>query len=442
MFLPQIKTAIPGPQSLLYAQKLALIESSGITYLSDKFPVFWQKANGINIWDIDDNCFLDLNSAFGVAGPGHGNASEAVREQALNLIHGMGDVHPPKVKVDFMEKLVEILPANLNKIILSCNGSDACESALKTMQVYTKKSGIIAFEYGYHGLGYGALDLTHKPHFRKPFEQRLSGPTFHAPYPSCKEELAKSLKIIKEIIENNKNTLGGIIVEPIQGRGGVIVPPKGFLKELRNLCDKNDLLLILDEIYTGFGRTGKMFAFEHENIIPDLLCLGKTIGGGLPLSICVGSSEIMSAWGKSNGEAIHTSTFLGNPLACAAGLHILNELQSKNWTALIEERGQYFKDKLQTLKSPFIKEIRGKGLMLGIELVKDLNSNEPFTDLANHFTEECLQRGLIVLTSGKAGHVISLSPPFMINKETIDFVIEQFQEIFINLNKTVQKFGI
>ena len=150
----------------------------------------------------------------------------------------------------------------------------------------------------------------------------------------------------------------------------------------------------------------------------------------------------MSAWGKSNGEAIHTSTFLGNPLACAAGLHILNELQSKNWPALIDERGQYFKDKLQTLKSPFIKEIRGKGLMLGIELVKDLNTNEPFTDLANHFTEECLQRGLIVLTSGKAGHVISLSPPFMIQKETIDFVIEQFQEIFINLNKTVQKFGI
>ncbi len=430
MFLPQIKTAIPGPKSLEYAQKLALVESPGITYLSDKFPVFWQKANGLNIWDVDDNCFLDLNSAFGVAGLGHGNAGKVVGEQALNLIHGMGDVHPPKVKVDFIEKLVEILPANLNKVILSCNGSDACESALKTVQVYTQKPGIIAFQYGYHGLGYGALDLTHKPHFRKPFEQRLSGPTFHAPYPSCVEELEQSLEIIQEIINENKNILGGIIVEPIQGRGGVIVPPKGFLKELKKLCEKNNLLLILDEIYTGFGRTGKMFAFEHENIVPDLLCLGKTIGGGLPLSICVGSSEIMSAWGKSNGEAIHTSTFLGNPLACAAGLHILEELNKQDWPALIEERGQYFQAKLKTLKSPFIKEVRGKGLMLGIELVKDLKTNEPFTDLANYFLEKCLEKGLIVLTCGKAGHVISLSPPFIITEQAIDFVVKQFQEVF------------
>jgi 4-aminobutyrate aminotransferase/(S)-3-amino-2-methylpropionate transaminase len=436
MSLPTIRTVIPGPNSLELADRLSQVESPGLTYLSAEFPVFWERSSAANIWDVDGNCYLDLNSAFGVSGIGHSNpkVAKAISDQATRLIHGMGDVHPPRIKVEFMENLLKLLPASLNKIILSCNGSDACESALKTAQVYTGKPGVIAFTYGYHGLGYGALDLTHKPHFRAPFEQRLSEYTFHAPYPNTYRQGEKaseiSLEAVNQLIEDHRDILGAIIIEPIQGRGGVIVPPKGFLRALKEICEHNNLLLILDEIYTGFARTGSMFAFEEENAIPDLLCLGKTIGGGVPLSICVGSNQIMQAWGKSNGEAIHTSTFLGNPLACAAGSVVIDDLVKNNWPDKNLETGNYFLERLQEIDSPFIGQIRGKGLMIGIELVKDKKNKEPFTDLANYILNESLRRGIILLSSGSHGQVLSISPPFVISKTEIDFVIDTLKDIF------------
>jgi|694.fasta_scaffold08104_5 4-aminobutyrate aminotransferase/(S)-3-amino-2-methylpropionate transaminase len=438
--LPSIQTAIPGPKSLEYADRLKLVESPGLTYLSAEFPVFWEKSSEANIWDVDGNRFLDLNSAFGVSGIGHSNSkvADAVSKQALQLIHGMGDVHPPRIKVEFMEKLKNILPSPLSQMILSCNGSDACESALKTAQVYTGKPGVIAFNYGYHGLGYGALDMTHKPHFRSRFTERLTPHTFHAPFPNPYRNgdnaLEISLNAVREIISSQKDKLGAIIVEPIQGRGGVVVPPDGFLKGLREICDQNNLLLILDEIYTGFGRTGKMFAFEYEDIIPDILCLGKTIGGGLPLSICVSSPKIMQAWGLSNGEAIHTSTFLGNPLACAAGVVVLNDLRENSWPEKNEKLGEYILNQLQEKieSNQYVGDIRGKGLMIGIELVKDKTNKEPYTDLANYVLNEALRRGLIVLSSGTNGHVLSLSPPFVISHKQIDFAINTLADILIN----------
>ena len=434
MALPALITNIPGPQSMALAERLRMVESPGVTYLASDFPVFWKRAAGSNIWDVDGNRFLDLNSAFGVCGLGHSfnGVVQAINQQSQSLIHGMGDVHPPLVKVQFMEKLSSLLPSSLNRIILSCNGSDACESALKTAQIYTKKPGIIAFSYAYHGLGYGALDLTYKAHFRAPFESRLTTQTFHAPYPDTyrlgENALQISIQRVKQIIHENKSSVGAIITEPIQGRGGVIVPPDGFLQALRHLCDENGLLLILDEIYTGFGRTASMFAFERENTIPDLLCLGKTIGGGLPLSLCVGKEKIMNAWGSSNGEAIHTSTFLGNPMACAAGIAVINELTTKDWTQKNLQTGKYLLEKLHQLKSPYIGQIRGKGLMLGVELVKDQNTKEPFTELANHLLVSCLRKGLIILSCGTHGHVLSLSPPFVLNYEEMDFAIHALQQ--------------
>ncbi|MDX1921013.1 MAG: aspartate aminotransferase family protein [Candidatus Caenarcaniphilales bacterium] len=442
MSLPSITTAIPGPASKALAERLENVESPGVTFLSEDFPVFWEKALGANIWDVDGNCFLDLNSAFGVAGIGHTNpkVAKAVSDQASKLIHGMGDVHPPRAKVEFIEKLLSILPKKLNKVILSCNGSDACESALKTAQVFTNKSGVIAFTGAYHGLGYGALDLTYKSHFRKPFTGRLTEHTFHAPYPNTyrdgEDAVQNSLQEVKRIISENQSKLAAIIIEPIQSRGGVITAPEGFLYALREICDEHGLLLIFDEIYTGFARTGKMFAFEHEEVLPDLLCLGKTIGGGLPISICVGTSEVMNAWGKSNGEAIHTSTFLGNPLACTAGLAVLDDLIKSNWPQKVANTGNYLLQKLAGLESTFIGEIRGKGLMIGLELVKDKNTKEPHTDLGNFILEEGLKRGLIILTSGSHGHVLSFSPPFVITLPEIDFAVATIQSL---LNEFVRK---
>jgi 4-aminobutyrate aminotransferase / (S)-3-amino-2-methylpropionate transaminase / 5-aminovalerate transaminase len=439
MSLPSLISRIPGPQSLELAKRLQEVESPGITYLSDEFPIFWESSSGSNIWDVDGNCYLDLNSAFGVAGIGHSHpeVAKAISEQTLKLIHGMGDVHPPRLKVQFIEKLCSILPQTLNRVILSCNGSDACESALKTAQVHTGKPGVIAFEYGYHGLGYGALDLTHKPHFRSPFESRLTEATFHVPYPNTYRMGSNASQIVLEHIEtllaSKKELIGSVIIEPIQGRGGVIEPPAGFLWQLRQLCDEHSLLLILDEIYTGFGRTGQMFAYEHEGILPDILCLGKTIGGGLPISVCVSTAQIMNSWGKSNGESVHTSTFLGNPLACAAGCAVLDNLIANNWPQKNLELGRYLLQKLNELESPFIGQVRGKGLMVGVEFVKDKKSKEPFTDLANHILNEALQRGLIILTSGTDGQVLSFSPPFVITKPEIDFAVGQIASILKTL---------
>lgn len=435
MPLPLLASKVPGPVSKSLANRLKQVESPGVTFLSENFPVFWEKASGANVWDVDGNRFLDLNSAFGVAGIGHTNpkVAKAISDQAYKLVHGMGDVHPPRAKVEFIEKLLSILPKELNKVILSCNGSDACESALKTAQVATQKSGIIAFTGAYHGLGYGALDLTYKSHFRKPFTSRLTEHTFRAPFPNIYKDgehaAQDSLREVKSIIAKNQDNLAAIIVEPIQSRGGVMVAPDGFLKSLRELCDEHGLLLILDEIYTGFARTGKMFAFEHENVIPDLLCLGKTIGGGLPISICVGTSEVMNEWEKSTGEAIHTSTFLGNPLACTAGLAVLDDLIKSNWPQKVAASGNYFLQKLRTLSSPFIGDIRGKGLMIGLELVKNQESKEANSELANFIMEEGLKRGLIILTCGSNGHVLSFSPPFVINSQEIDFAVSTIQEL-------------
>jgi 4-aminobutyrate aminotransferase-like enzyme len=437
MPIPEIKTKVPGEKSQQYAERLRNCESIGLTYLSSDFPVFWERAKGTNVWDVDGNRFLDLNSSFGVASLGHANERviDAINKQTEKIIHGMGDVHPPSVKVEFLEQLLTIMPQELNACILSVNGSDACESALKSMQVYTGKPGVIAFEYGYHGLGYGSLDVTHKKHFRQNFTQRLTEHTHFVNYPNSEEAMHESLQRIKKLFELYGKKIGGIIIEPVQGRGGVVKPPKGFLKELREICNLNGALLILDEIYTGFCRTGSMFAFQKEEIVPDLLCLGKTLGGGVPLSVCVGRKEIMDAWGESNGEAIHTSTFLGNPLSCAAGLAVLSELKENDFSKIVQEKGQYFLQKLRNLRSPLVKEVRGEGLMLGIEFV-DLES-ETAGQIVDGFMRACLAKGLIVLNCGPRGNVISLSPPFVITHEEIDYAVSVFEKVLASKNNLV-----
>lgn len=412
---------IPGGNSLKLAHELKEFECQNITYMSEDFPVFWEKAKGTYIYDVDGNEYLDFNSAFGVCALGHCNPAiiKAVKEQTEKLIHGMGDVHPPKIKAEFLRELSSILPEGYGKAILSCNGSDAIESAIKTVQLCTKKPGLIAFKNSYHGLNHGSLDATYNDFFRNNFSKRLANLTFFADYPAYENELGKSLEQVKNIIKEKKEILGGIILEPIQGRGGVLVPPNGFLKNLSELCKENNLLLIFDEIYTGLGRTGKLFAFEHEGIKPDLLCLGKILGGGLPLSVCVGKKEIMDSWPPSVSEAIHTSTFLGNPLACAAGLATLKELKSKNYIEHVAKLGEYTKSLLkETLlpsseKNSKVKDIRGRGLMIGVEL-----TDEP--RFSGKIIKQALKERLILLPSGPKGNVLLISPPFVIEQSEIN----------------------
>lgn len=417
--LPKIITAIPGPKSKALADRLSSVECRNTTYLNDDWPIFWEKAEGVNVWDADGNRFLDMNAGFGVVGMGHGFTSEALRNQSHDLLHAMGDVHPARKKVEFCEKLSRITfeawGAGKGKCLLGNSGFEAVEAALKTATLATGRSGVLAFDGAYHGLGYGALLGQGISWFLEPFQKQIAKVTQRLAYPSHEREFHSFREQLWKI---NAEDLGAVLVEPVQGRGGIIVPPREFLAELRKWCDAHGALLILDEIYTGFLRTGKMFACEHVDVIPDLICLGKALAGGFPISVCVGKAEIMDAWPQTHGEALHTSTFLGNPLGCAMALEALKHYSTAATQEMVLQTASYFMEKLQDLKAlPSVKTIRGVGLMLGIEM------HDP--ELSVQTVIQLLKEGIIVLPDGPKGEVLALTPPFSISREEVDFTVSK-----------------
>ena len=328
----------------------------------------------------------------------------------------MGDVHPSEVKVRLCERIAGLVPLPQAQTILGQNGGDAVEAALKTAMLATGRPGVLAFENGYHGLTYGALDVTARADFRGPFQAQLGGFTQHLPF-GC------SLAVIKEHLQVHRP--GAVLAEPIQGRGGIVVPPPGWLRELRELCTETRTLLILDEIFTGWGRTGSWFACQHEDVLPDILCIGKAMGGGLPISACVASAELMSVWGVSTGEALHTSTFLGNPLACAAALAALDILEEENLPDRAVVQGKIFAEGLRRLQAEFpdlITEVRGRGLMLGLEMVSPA--------VALPLVPAALRAGLIVLPAGD-GRVLEFVPPLVITNEQIEWCVETVRGLLI-----------
>jgi 4-aminobutyrate aminotransferase-like enzyme len=356
--LPKIHTAIPGPRSLELARRLGASESRNVTFTSPEWPVFWKRAEGVNVWDADGNRFLDLTAAFGVASLGHGATSPAMIAQAGTLLHAMGDVHPTAVKVELCERLSAITferwGAGSGKVILGNSGSDAVEAALKTALLHTRKPGVIAFTGGYHGLGFGALAAGGLPFFREPFRAQLKDFATLLPYPTDTAELAALLPLLASALRGRE--IGAVLVEPIQGRGGCVVPAAGFLAMLRAFCDENGIVLIADEILTGFNRTGALFACEHSGVVPDLICLGKALTGGFPLSACVGRAALMDAWPPSEGEALHTSTFLGHPVGCAMALASIRAHESPTIAALVQEKSA----RLAAAIAPF-GNVRGMG---------------------------------------------------------------------------------
>ena len=326
---PEVVTEIPGPKSTRLAAELRRHESRNVTYLSKEWPVFWERAEGVNVWDVDGNRFLDLTSAFAVAGLGHGRAElvHALTTQAGTLLHGMGDVHPTRLKVDLCAQLsaltYERWGAGEGKTVLSNSGFEAVETALKTAHLATNRRGVLAFEGGYHGLGYGALLPAGFDKFRAPFASQLADLTTLLPFPDSDGDLSATRARLAQL---DASEIGVLMVEPIQGRGGIVIPPAGFLSLLRDWCDAHGVILVFDEILTGFYRTGALFACDHEGVVPDLICLGKALSGGFPISACVGKASVMDAWPVSAGEALHTSTFLGHPVGCAMALEALADV--------------------------------------------------------------------------------------------------------------------
>lgn len=423
--LPVLRTGVPGPRSVALARRLARVESRNITRLADDGPIFWAEAVGANVRDVDDNVFVDLTAGFGVAAAGHRNpaVTRAATSQLGRLTHAMGDVHPAEVKVRLLERLAELAPGDLSVSILSADGSDAVESALKTAVLRTGRTGVIAFHGGYHGLGYGALSVTSGQRFRQPFEAQLHTGVRFAPFPSASgppsaPDSAAVLAEVRRLAEADDDPVGAVVVEPIQGRAGVVVPPTDFLPGLRELCSEMGLVLILDEIYTGFGRTGRWFACEHDGVVPDILVVGKSLGGGLPLSAAIGTPEVMRAWPPSEGEAMHTSTFLGNPVAAAAALAQLREIEDRDLVHRAARLGDHLSGRLEGLcrgDRP-ADHRRGRGLMQALVL-----GGPDAEARAARVCSAALRAGIIVLPEGPA---IALTPPLVITRSQVDHAIE------------------
>jgi 4-aminobutyrate aminotransferase-like enzyme len=419
-------------------QQLRDFESRNVTFIEPdgSWPIVWERAKDVFVWDADGKKYLDLTGAFGVAAAGHANPRvvKAGQTQLARLPHAMGDVHPSARKAELARELSRLTferwtgGMKKGKTVFTNSGFEAVEAALKTAILATGRHGVIAFTGAYHGLGYGALNATHRDFFRKSFQPQMREFIRFVQFPARTADLATVEFQIRHLIR--REWIGAILVEPVQARGGINVPPPEFLPLLRKLCDEFSALLIADEIYTGFGRTGKWFASEHAGATPDLICLGKALTGGFPLSACVGRANLMdAAWPQSKGEAIHTSTFLGNPVGCAMALAQIAEIEKLKLPERAAELGKFLLGELQT-KLPnkkFQIAVRGQGLMAGVELRR--HDGSPATAETFAAIKTLLQRGYIFLPEGEYGNVISLTPPLTITKAQLAKAIGALAEV-------------
>jgi len=419
-------------------QLLRDYESRNVTFMEPdgSWPIVWERAKGISVWDADGKKYLDLTGAFGVASAGHANPNvvKAGQQQMGKLLHAMGDVHPHALKAQLARELSRITferwsdGERSGKTIFCNSGFEAVEAALKTAMIKGGKYGVITFNGAYHGLGYGALNATHREHFKSPFRLQLREFSNFVPFPSKPSDLAVVETLIGRLFQ--RGWVGAILVEPMQARGGINIPPPGFLPLLRKLCDRHGALLILDEIYTGFGRTGKWFACEHSEVTPDLICLGKALTGGFPLSACVGRADLMdAAWPASTGEAIHTSTYLGHPVGCAMALAQIAEIGRLKLPDRSAQLGEYLV-KLLEAEIPSLNyrvAIRGSGLMVGVELNR--TDGKPATEESLRAIKTMLHRGYIMLPEGEHANIISFTPPLTITKAQLAQAVRELKKV-------------
>ncbi len=429
------------------------------------WPIVWERAKGVNVWDAEGKKYLDLTAAFGVAAAGHANPRvvKAGQEQMETLTHAMGDVHPHARKAELARELSRITferwsgdllknskpetrlaapkqseggnPKLQTAKTIFCNsGFEAVEAALKTAMLTAGKYGVIAFQGGYHGLGYGTLNVAHREMFRGPFRLQLKEFGHFVQFPTRAADLPVVETLMRRAFQ--RGWVGAVLVEPIQARGGINVPPDGFLPLLRRLCDEHKALLVLDEIYTGFGRTGKWFACEHSGVTPDIICLGKALTGGFPLSACVGRAEVMdAAWPPSRGEAIHTSTFLGNPVGCAMALAQIEEIREHDLPDRAAKLGEFLLAELSKVQCPKSNvTARGLGLMAALDF--RLANGAPDGETAIRVIKAMLREGYILLPEGEHGNVVSFTPPLTITKAQLTETLTALQKVLHEISAT------
>jgi 4-aminobutyrate aminotransferase-like enzyme len=381
--------------------------------------VLWQEARGANVLDVDGNRFLDLTSGFGVAAVGHRHPRvvAAVRRQAGQLLHGLGDVQAHPQRVRLAELLCRRVPVDDAQVYFAASGADAVEIAIKTALLATGRPGIVAFDPAYHGLTLGALHATSRPEFRQPFAQHLHSHVRRLPYGCQVGALDKVLR--------GADDIGAVILEPVVGREGVIPPPSGWLRGVADLCVEHEVLLVADEILTGFGRTGHWFAVDAESVRPDLLCCGKALGGGMPIAATVGRRQVLAAW-ELSAEALHTATFLAHPVACAAALEVLEILAADDLPGRAARLSSAVGARLHKWQHDLaaVTAVRGRGLMWGVELAS--------RDAASGVSRAALGRGLLVLAGGATGRVLELLPPLTISERQMGFALDLIEELLVD----------
>ena len=384
-------------------------EDRNLSNLYQKFPVRIERGKGAYVWDTSGKEYIDCMGGYGVALVGHCNPRvvEAIKNQAEKLIVCHMSLYND-TREDFLTKTAAIAPQGLNKIFFSNSGAEAVEAALKFSRRYTGKPGIISMNGGYHGKTFGALSVTYSEKYRKPFMPLLEGVKF-LPYTNPN---------IEDAIDDS---IGTVIVEPIQGETGIILPPDRLLQNMRELCTKHKIILIFDEIQSGFGRTGKMWAGEHWKTVPDIMCLAKGIAGGVPIGLTLCKPEIVEA--MRVGE--HSSTFGGNPLACAAGSATIESLIEDKLVENAAALGNYFKEGLLILKDrhKIVREVRGIGMMLAVELRFDVKN----------VLLDGIRNGLLMLYSGK--NILRLLPPLVMEKRTVSTALEIIDNLLLEEGK-------
>lgn len=414
---PEVVTPPPGPRSRALCTDLARVEAPGVnTLYRGKDQIVWAEALGSNVLDVDGNRYLDFTSGFGVAFVGHRHPAvvAAVTDQAGRLVHGLGDVAAHPGRIALAERLCRLAPVDDPVVYFAISGSDAVEVALKTALLATGRSILLAFEPAYHGLTLGALAAGSRREFQAPFEAHLHGNVRRLPFGAPLSDLRSAFA---------PGDVAAVVVEPIVGREGVLLPPAGWLAELAGLARTAGTLVVADEIFTGFGKTGRRFVVEAEGVRPDLLICGKALGGGLPIGAVIGTRGAMSAW-ASDGEARHTATFLAHPLATAAALATLEVIESDGLIERARTLGAHLADRTARWPRRFprtITESRGRGLLQAVEFSE--------AAAAARFARGALERGVILLVGGPEGRVAQLVPPAVISRERLDDALDRLEGI-------------
>jgi 4-aminobutyrate aminotransferase/(S)-3-amino-2-methylpropionate transaminase len=425
----QRRTEIPGPKSKALAERRNTAVPRG---LSHGTPIYVAKAEDAVLEDVDGNRYIDFAGGIGCINVGHRQEPvvSAVRDQLDKFLHTCVQVTPYESYVRLAERMNEVTPGDFRKKTFFLNsGAEAVENAIKIARAHTGRSGVIAFEDAFHGRTMMALALTSKTHPYKAGFAPFPGEVYRIPfaycyrcsysltYPSCDVFCARHLEdTFRRVVASED--VAAVIVEPVLGEGGFVAPPPEFFGMVMEICRKHGVLFIADEVQSGFGRTGKMFACEHYGIEPDILVTAKSLGGGLPLAAATGRSEIMDAPGVGGLGG----TFAGNPLSCAAANAILDVFERGDLLARADSVGEQFQKRAQEWKTRFdiIGDVRGLGAMRAIELVKSRDTREPAPDETKRVSQYCYEHGLITITAGTYGNVIRLLVPLVITDEQMN----------------------